>query len=422
MIIQSVIADNLFKYCQIRLTELPENGTIAMSGDSQAVESVVESICFALFGRGCTQNILYEGANDCFIKLQFSVDDGAQYELTRTLNSDGIQGISLQKKSGEVALVDQAVVDRAIGFTYEMFIEHLLWINSGEQSLSMLKEHRDQVARQLKERQDLHASLNYRTTLFQGSQRTIRKAQRGLKQSNFFQGVMLLYTLYLIVAAFTNIMMPESAFAKMLIGQLMAQYPGWDSTDLSPLLYSIFGLSLLLAFTWGLCLILKNRIKGLQQVPRKMAEALATLDELADGAPAERMAERDILCDKLLNETAQPEEIQAYIKRITPWLDLSLDKFRTQLLLAEGAVSAASVDIKERLADVEQWLSERSIAKQFLFLRGYCADGIFNELIVSSKVLRQFWFFSDSVPKEHEITLHIRCDNKRTELKASGRG
>lgn len=422
MIIQSVVADNLFKYCQIRLTELPENGIIAMSGDSQARESVIESVCFALFGRGCTQNILYEGANDGFINLQFSLDDGTQYELTRRLNSDGIQRISLQKKSGEseAALVDQATVDRVIGFTYEMFVEYLLWVNSGEQPLSKLKEHRDHVARQLKKRQDLHASLNYRTTLFQGSQRTIRKAKRGLKQSNFFQGVMFLYTLYLIVAALANTMMPESALAKVLLGQLMAQYPGWDSTDLSPLLYSIIGLCLLLSVTWGLCLILKMRIKGLQQVPKKMAEALATLDELADGAPVERMAERDILRGKLLDKTAQPEEIQDYLKRIKPWIDQSLDRFRTQLLLAERAVSSALVDINGRATDVEKWLSECSIVKQFIFLNDYCADDSFNKLITSNKALSQLWFFSDSVPKVHEITLHIRCENKRGELKVSG--
>ncbi len=423
MIIQSVIADNLFKCCQIRLSELPEKGIIAMSGDSQADEGVIESVCFALFGRGCMQNILYESANDCFIKLQFSVDEGAQYELTRRLNSDGTQSINLKKKSGEseTTLVDQTAVDRVIGFTYEMFIEHLLWINSGGQPLSKLKEHRDHIARQLKERQDLHASLNYRTTLFQGSQRTIRKAKRGLKQSNFFQGVMFLYTLYLIVAALANTVMPESTLAKVLLEQLMVQYPGWDSTDLSPLLYSIIGLCLLLAFTWGLCLILKMRIKGLQQVPEKMAEALATLDDLAEGASAEQMAERDILRSKLLDQRAQPEEVQEYLKRIKPWLDRSLDRFRTQLLLAECAVSsAASVDIKGRIAEVEKWLLERSITKQFIFFKGYCANDPFDELIMSNKALRQLWFFSDGVPKAREITLNIRYDNKHGKLKVTG--
>jgi len=424
MIIQSIVADNVFQYCKLSITELPEKGTIVVSGGSQSArESITESVCFALFGHSYSQNILHEGASDCLVKVQFLVDDGQQYELVRTLNNQGLQSTKLQRLGEPDGLVevDQNAIDHLIGFTYEMFIEYILLVNREEAPpLSCLKERRDTIGRQLKEKQELLSSLNYRMTLFQGSQRTIRKAKRGLKQSNFFQGLMVLYTLYLLLAAASIIIAPESGLAEALTAQLLAQYPGWDSTDISPIIYSIVALCLLIAFTWGLCLILKMRIKGLLQVPEKMAEALAGLDKLAAGAPEEQMAERHIVSRKLLEKSAQPEEVQGYIDQMKPWIELSLDKSKTHLLMAERAVVEAGsgfVALKDRFDMVQKWLSEVAIAQQFLFLDGYCETA----LITPGSVLSQIWYSVESVSEKSEAaTLHIRCENGSNELRVCG--
>lgn len=423
MIIQSIVADNVFQYRTLRITELPANGTIVVSGESQSArESVAESVCFALFGRSYGQHILHEGASDGLVKLQFTLDDGQQYELVRTLNDQGVQSVKLQKMDGAGCLteVDQAAIDSLISFTFEMFIEHLFLLNSDGRSQSSLKEQRDTIAHQLKEKQELLSSLNYRMTLFQGSQRTIRKSKRGLKQSHFFQGVMILYTLYLLLAAASIIITPESGLAEALTAQLLAQYPGWDSTDVSPVIYSIIGLSLLIAFTWGLCLILKMRIKGLLQLPEKMAETLTGLDKLAAGAPKELTAERQVVRCKLLEGSAQPEEVQHYIEQMRPWVALSLGQSQIELLLAERRVVEADsgfVVLKKQYDAVQKWLSEVVIRQQFIFLYGYCEI----ESIRPESGLSQIWHFVEHLSEKNETaTLYIQCKNGSDELQVSG--
>ncbi len=423
MIIQSIVADNVFQYRTLRITELPANGTIVVSGESQSArESVAESVCFALFGRSYGQHILHEGASDGLVKLQFLLDDGQQYELVRSLNGQGLQSIKLRKMDGQggLAEIDQETIDSLVSFTFEMFIKHIFLLNSDGQSQSSLKEQRNIIAHQLKEKQELLSSLNYRMTLFQGSQRTIRKSKRGLKQSHFFQGVMILYTLYLLLAAASIIIVPESGLAEVLTAQLLAQYPGWDSTDVSPVIYSIIGLSLLIAFTWGLCLILKMRIKGLLQVPEKMAEALTGLDKLAAGAPKELTAERQMVRRKLLEGSAQPEEVQHHIDQMRPWVERSFSQSQVELLLAERAIIEADsgfVALKNRYDVVQKWLSEVTITQQFIFLYGYCEA----ELITPESVLGQIWHFVEHVSEKNEAaTLYIRCENGCDELQISG--
>ena len=80
MIIQSLSAENLLKYRQLELNDLPAQGVIAISGFNESGKSSVgEAICFALFGRtfavGPTdvQKLIRWGESRCAVTLGFSV-------------------------------------------------------------------------------------------------------------------------------------------------------------------------------------------------------------------------------------------------------------------------------------------------------------------------------------------------------------
>ncbi len=52
MIILRIKAECLHRYRRLRLTDLPERGIIALSGDNESGKSAIGGIiCFALFGR-----------------------------------------------------------------------------------------------------------------------------------------------------------------------------------------------------------------------------------------------------------------------------------------------------------------------------------------------------------------------------------
>jgi hypothetical protein len=426
MIIQSIAASNLFNIKEINLTELPEKGLITISGENRlAKESVVEAICFALFGRAVSQNVLYPGASEAQVTLQFSLEDGQHYELVRTINYHAEQRITLQDMGGECTQnpIDQSTINELIGFSYEFFIENLLLAESDGKTDKELKKSRDKIAHELKEKQAQLLSLDHYVSLFQSYQRSIRKSKRGLKQSNFFQTAMFLYTLYLLIAALSVIFMPESSLSKLLVESLIAQYPSWDSTDVSPLFYSIVGLSILMASTWGLSFVLKTRINGLVGVPKKMAEVLSGLDKLASGAPVEQVEVRQRLYRKLLDDIAQPEEVQNHVDEVRPWVEHSLDQNRTKLCMAEYLITEANAGVgtlKDRIAKAEKQLSMESIAGQFIFVDGYNQDSQLTNLLSNNRLLHQVWLLGDRQPEACEIAMKIQCKNSCGKLMVSG--
>ena len=57
MIITSVKAQNVLKYAELQLENLPEKGIIAVSGHNESGKSSIgETVCFALFGRTFSLN------------------------------------------------------------------------------------------------------------------------------------------------------------------------------------------------------------------------------------------------------------------------------------------------------------------------------------------------------------------------------
>lgn len=137
MIIHSVLATNVLKYAQLELTDLPEQALIAISGSNESGKTtVVETICFALFGRTFSlpsdeiTKIIHWGETACQVELEFSVADGTRYQVSRTLAADGIQGATL-KKAGEMDVIASgerevaAAIEELSGFTFHQYLDSL---------------------------------------------------------------------------------------------------------------------------------------------------------------------------------------------------------------------------------------------------------------------------------------------------------
>lgn len=135
MIINSVSAQNILKYKNLDLQNLPTQGIIAISGHNESGKSSIgEAVCFALFGRTFSLapedvvKVLLWGENQCSVTVNFTVDD-SRYELSRYLDKDG-------NHSAKLGLHDQMdpplargigpVADalfNIMGYDFEEFIE-----------------------------------------------------------------------------------------------------------------------------------------------------------------------------------------------------------------------------------------------------------------------------------------------------------
>lgn len=135
MIINRIAAENLLKYGQLELSDLPQGGVVAIAGQNESGKSSIgETICFALFGRTFsfgpeeTQKIICWGQTRCSVSLDFSME-GEGYRVSRFLDSDGNQGARLTRLERDdeplasgVEAVNQAI-QRLLGYNFEEFIE-----------------------------------------------------------------------------------------------------------------------------------------------------------------------------------------------------------------------------------------------------------------------------------------------------------
>lgn len=137
MILHSVRAANVLKYARLDLAELPETGIIAISGANESGKTaVVETICFALFGRTFSlapediSKCIRWGEDQCFVELEFSRQPGERYRVVRTLSAEGVQGATLfrvgepEPRAAGVAAV-QAALTRLAGFSFEQYLDSL---------------------------------------------------------------------------------------------------------------------------------------------------------------------------------------------------------------------------------------------------------------------------------------------------------
>ncbi|MGB7551331.1 MAG: AAA family ATPase, partial [Chromatiaceae bacterium] len=134
MIILRIKAECLHRYRRLRLTDLPERGIIALSGDNESGKSGIgEIICFALFGRTFSLaedrigKLVHWGAGEGAVTLRFRVK-GRNYEVSRHLARDGEQSarlILVDAPDGPLARatgVTEAIT-RLLGYGFDDYIE-----------------------------------------------------------------------------------------------------------------------------------------------------------------------------------------------------------------------------------------------------------------------------------------------------------
>lgn len=136
MIIRSLTANNVLKYESLELSELPEEGLIAISGPNESGKSSIgETISFALFGRTFSlgekeiHKIVRWGESQCTAKVRFAARDGREYEIARFLDTEGNHSARLSlagKEESPLARGVQGVAGALAGlggYEFEGFIE-----------------------------------------------------------------------------------------------------------------------------------------------------------------------------------------------------------------------------------------------------------------------------------------------------------
>ena len=135
MIITCVKAQNVLKYAELELDNLPEKGIIAVSGHNESGKSSIgETVCFALFGRTFSLNseelekIIRWGEDNCSVTLTFKVEE-QEYSLYRYLDKNGNHSAWLSVVGHEDAPlarspqeVDVAIA-KILGYEFDEFIE-----------------------------------------------------------------------------------------------------------------------------------------------------------------------------------------------------------------------------------------------------------------------------------------------------------
>jgi DNA repair exonuclease SbcCD ATPase subunit len=137
MIIQSLQAQNVLKYANLVLNDIPQSGLIAISGRNESGKtSVVETICFALFGRTFSvpqdrlEKIIRWGETSCQVEMVFQANDKQLYRLERSLDYKGTHAAQLYRLDEDKAFatgphtVEEAVYE-ITGFDYPQYLDSL---------------------------------------------------------------------------------------------------------------------------------------------------------------------------------------------------------------------------------------------------------------------------------------------------------
>ena len=137
MIISKLRASNVLKYSQLELHDIPTKGQIAISGPNESGKTtIVESICFALFGRTFSlgpeniTKIIRWGEQSCEVELEFIGTDQHAYRINRSLDDEGTHSARLfHGDESEPFAIGPATVQDAIinacGFDYPQYLDAL---------------------------------------------------------------------------------------------------------------------------------------------------------------------------------------------------------------------------------------------------------------------------------------------------------
>lgn len=137
MIIHSLKAANLLKYVRLELNDIPEKGLIAVSGPNESGKTaVVETLCFALFGRTYARGpnelgkIIRWGEAEASVEMYFTARNSKRYGIARTLQQNGTQAAELTVSgedrpecSGPNA-VNQRILELC-GFDFDQYLDAL---------------------------------------------------------------------------------------------------------------------------------------------------------------------------------------------------------------------------------------------------------------------------------------------------------
>jgi len=137
MIIQNVRSQNVLKYSHLVLNDLPEKGLIAISGRNESGKTaVVETICFALFGRTFSvpedrlEKIIRWNENSCQVELQFVGNDNQVYRIERSLDYKGTHAAQMFRDNEDTPFVTgphsvEEAVYEICGFDFQQYLDAL---------------------------------------------------------------------------------------------------------------------------------------------------------------------------------------------------------------------------------------------------------------------------------------------------------
>ncbi|MEW8026317.1 MAG: AAA family ATPase [Candidatus Thiodiazotropha sp.] len=138
MIINSIKANNVLKYTDMNLENIPGQGLIAISGPNESGKSTIgETVCFALFGRTFSLDVddltkvIRWGETHCSAQLEFTPRDGKRYCLDRFLDDAGNHSARLTLVASDndeepIARGVEQVADKVyelVGYEFEEFVE-----------------------------------------------------------------------------------------------------------------------------------------------------------------------------------------------------------------------------------------------------------------------------------------------------------
>ena len=137
MIIESLRAQNVLKYSRLVINDIPEKGLIAISGRNESGKTaVVETICFALFGRTFSvaenklEKVIRWNESSCQAALNFTARDGHSYRIERSLDYKGTHAAQLYR-DGEAEpfvsgphSVEQSIYE-ICGFDFTQYLDAL---------------------------------------------------------------------------------------------------------------------------------------------------------------------------------------------------------------------------------------------------------------------------------------------------------
>lgn len=132
MIIKSLRASNFMKFSEIRVTDLPEKGEIAVIGENEAGKTTLgECIAFALFGRTVRTEdsdpgqVINWSADDCRTAIDIRISEKGVFRIERMVSRGGTLAARIVGPDGNVLAEDVHTVNemlpRILGFNFPEF-------------------------------------------------------------------------------------------------------------------------------------------------------------------------------------------------------------------------------------------------------------------------------------------------------------